>query len=43
MTRDEYLRRLVDGWPPFTPTQRESLRVLLRTDTRPKTRSAKAA
>ncbi|MEV7684523.1 hypothetical protein [Streptomyces bungoensis] len=30
MTSEEYVRRLVDGWPPLTPEQRDRLRTLLR-------------
>lgn len=29
MTRDEYIRRLVDAAPPLTPAQRDRLAVLL--------------
>ncbi|WND34023.1 hypothetical protein RI578_06805 [Streptomyces sp. BB1-1-1] len=43
MTSEEYLRRLVDDWPPLTPGQRDSLRVLLRTDSRREKRTVKAA
>ncbi|MFJ9114418.1 hypothetical protein ACIRJO_02595 [Streptomyces sp. NPDC102394] len=40
MTNEEYIRRLVDDWPPLTAEQRQRLRVLLRprpqTSDRPK-------
>lgn len=39
MNSEEYLRRLVDGWPPFTADQRQRLRVLLK----PAPRSQKTA
>ncbi|MFJ1653438.1 hypothetical protein ACIOC2_19025 [Streptomyces sp. NPDC088337] len=30
MTTEEYLRRLVADWPPFTPEQRDHIRALMR-------------
>ncbi|MFI0576202.1 hypothetical protein [Streptomyces tendae] len=43
MTSEEYIRRLVDEWPPLTPAQRDSLRVLLQIKTRAEQRTGKAA
>ncbi|WP_426568171.1 hypothetical protein [Streptomyces canus] len=34
MSTEEYIRQLVATWPPFTPQQRDHLRVLLRTEPR---------
>lgn len=48
--RREFIRRQVDGWPPFTPQQRARLAVLLQpeppavqTVTAQRTAEAKAA
>jgi hypothetical protein len=43
MTSEEYIRRLVDDWPPFTPEQREHLRALMRTEPRRETLPARSA
>ncbi|GAB2714844.1 hypothetical protein GCM10027072_03630 [Streptomyces bullii] len=40
---DAYIRDMVADWPPFTPEQREGLRALLRTDSRPEPQPARAA
>lgn len=43
MTSEEYLRRLVDDWPPFTPEQRARLRALMRTQPRRESQPARSA
>lgn len=40
MTSEEYIRRLVDDWPPLTADQRQRLRVLLRPPQQPPQRKA---
>ncbi|SMF86030.1 hypothetical protein SAMN02745830_07113 [Streptomyces sp. Amel2xC10] len=43
MTSEEYIRRLVDDWPPLSAAQRDRLRALLRPQPGQRNRPAKAA
>ncbi|MFB7596950.1 hypothetical protein [Streptomyces sp. NPDC056160] len=43
MTSEEYIRRLVDNWPPLTSEQRARLRTLMRPGPRHESQPARSA